>query len=41
MGDQLYLSRNTVKTHVTGIYRKLNVTSRSAAIAAALEIGLF
>ena len=32
IGQQLYISRHTVKTHVSRIYRKLGVSSRSAAI---------
>jgi len=32
IGDQLYISRNTVKTHVRGIYRKLGVETRAAAV---------
>ena len=37
---QLYISLNTLKTHVREIYRKLNVTSRSEAVARARELGL-
>jgi len=33
----LYVSRNTVKTHLRAIYRKLGVNSRSDAIARAVE----
>ena len=40
VADQLFLSRNTVKTHITAIYRKLGVTSRSQAVAKAQELGL-
>ena len=36
----LYVSRNTVKTHLRAIYRKLGVASRADAIARALERGL-
>ena len=32
MGSALFLSLNTIKTHVRGIYRKLNVDSRDAAV---------
>ena len=34
IGDQLYISRNTVKTHVRGIYRKLDAETRAAAVDA-------
>jgi LuxR family maltose regulon positive regulatory protein len=37
---QLYLSLNTVRTHVRAIYRKLNVGSREAAVARADTLGL-
>jgi ATP/maltotriose-dependent transcriptional regulator MalT len=40
IGDALFLSENTVKTHCSSIYRKLRVRSRSAAVARALELGL-
>jgi LuxR family maltose regulon positive regulatory protein len=40
IGDQFFVSRNTVKTQAISIYRKLGVTSRSQAIAAALRLGL-
>ena len=33
IGDELYLSVNTVKTHTQSIYRKLGVASRTEAIA--------
>ncbi len=41
IGRELFISRHTVKTHVTRIYRKLGVDGRSAAIEAATEKGLF
>jgi len=41
IGRELFISRHTVKTHVTRIYRKLGVTGRSAAIEAATAMGLF
>jgi DNA-binding CsgD family transcriptional regulator len=37
---QLNLSRHTVKSHAVAIYRKLGVTSRSAAVAVARDLGL-
>ncbi len=40
ISTQLYLSRNTIKTHAISIYRKLGVCSRSAAISRAAELGL-
>jgi LuxR family transcriptional regulator, maltose regulon positive regulatory protein len=36
----LYVSHNTVKTHVKGIYRKLDASSREDAVARARELGL-
>jgi LuxR family maltose regulon positive regulatory protein len=40
IGDELYISRNTVKTHVRGIYRKLDADTRAAAVARARALGL-
>jgi LuxR family maltose regulon positive regulatory protein len=40
IGDELSLSRNTIKTHAVAVYRKLGVSSRSAAIARAAELEL-
>ncbi len=40
IGEELYISRNTVKTHVRGIYRKLGADTRAAAVARAKELGL-
>jgi LuxR family maltose regulon positive regulatory protein len=40
IGERLYVSRNTVKTQAIAVYRKFGVTSRSAAIARAVELGL-
>jgi DNA-binding NarL/FixJ family response regulator len=36
----LYLSENTVKTHLAALYRKLGVESRSDAISTARRLGL-
>jgi LuxR family maltose regulon positive regulatory protein len=40
IGTHLYISRNTVKTQAIAVYRKFGVTSRSAAIARAIDLGL-
>jgi LuxR family maltose regulon positive regulatory protein len=37
---QLVLSRNTVKTQVAAIYRKLDATSRTQAVQRATDLGL-
>lgn len=40
IAEQMYLSFNTVKTHVKGIFRKLDVTTRQAAVHRAQDLGL-
>jgi LuxR family maltose regulon positive regulatory protein len=40
IGNQLYVSRNTVSTQTSSIYRKLGVSSRSDAVASLRELGL-
>ena len=40
IGQELYLSPNTVKTHVQAAYRKLGVSTRQGAIARAQEVGV-
>ncbi|MGE5688941.1 MAG: LuxR C-terminal-related transcriptional regulator [Pseudomonadota bacterium] len=40
IGERLYVSRNTIKTQAISAYRKLGVSSRSAAIDRAAELGL-
>jgi LuxR family maltose regulon positive regulatory protein len=40
IGERLYVSRHTVKTHVTSIYRKLGVSSRTEAIDRMEVLGL-
>jgi LuxR family maltose regulon positive regulatory protein len=40
IGRELYLSFNTVKTHMRVIHRKLGVTSREEAVAAGRRMGL-
>jgi LuxR family maltose regulon positive regulatory protein len=40
IADKLFISLNTLKTHLKNIYLKLEVDSRSKAVARAKEIGL-
>ena len=40
IGERLYVSRNTVKTHTVAIYRKLEASSRSEAVGRARALGL-
>jgi LuxR family transcriptional regulator, maltose regulon positive regulatory protein len=40
IGERMYVSLNTVKTHQRAVYRKLGVDDRSAAITRARELGL-
>jgi LuxR family maltose regulon positive regulatory protein len=40
IGGRLYISMNTVKTHVRELYRKLDVTSRADAVARTEALGL-
>ncbi|WP_435199301.1 LuxR C-terminal-related transcriptional regulator [Janibacter sp. GS2] len=40
IGERLFISRNTVSSEVGSIYRKLGVTTRSAAVERAIEGGL-
>ncbi len=40
IGERLYITRNTVKTHTVSVYRKLGVGSRSEAVARGRELGL-
>lgn len=40
IGDALGMAENTVKVHLAQIYRQLGVTSRTAALLRAMEIGL-
>jgi LuxR family transcriptional regulator, maltose regulon positive regulatory protein len=40
MAEVLYVSRNTVKTHLRSIYQKLGAESRPQAIERAVELRL-
>ncbi len=39
VGRRLHLTEGTVKSHLARIYAKLDVDSRTAAVAAATELG--
>jgi LuxR family transcriptional regulator, maltose regulon positive regulatory protein len=40
IGEEVFLSRNTVKSQAVSIYRKLGVSSRNLAVTRARELGL-
>jgi LuxR family maltose regulon positive regulatory protein len=40
IGEELYISVNTVKTHLRSIYAKLGSSSREQAVGRARELGL-
>jgi ATP/maltotriose-dependent transcriptional regulator MalT len=40
IGEALYVSQNTIKTHTRAIYRKLGVSSRRGAIRRGRELGI-
>ena len=40
IGDELYVSLNTVKSHLKTIYRKLDVERRDEAVRRARQLGL-
>jgi len=40
IGNELYVSANTVKTHTQAIYRKLGVSTRNEAVAQGKRLGL-
>lgn len=40
IGEQLYLSQNTVKTQANSLYRKLGVNSRAEAVMEGRKLGL-
>jgi LuxR family maltose regulon positive regulatory protein len=40
IGEELFLSRHTIKSHARSLYRKLGASTRSQAITRARELGL-
>jgi LuxR family maltose regulon positive regulatory protein len=40
IGERLFVSRNTVKTHALSVYRKLNVSTRAEAVDRGRALGL-
>lgn len=40
IGQALYVSQNTIKTHIRAIYRKLNVSTRRDAVTRGRELGI-
>ena len=40
IGQELFLSRSTIKTEAMSIYRKLGASSRSQAVTRSRELGL-
>ena len=40
MGEELFLSPRTIQTHLTNIYRKINVENRTGAVRLAVDNGL-
>jgi LuxR family maltose regulon positive regulatory protein len=40
IGDALYITRDTVKSHTKAVYRKLGVSSREEAVTLARRLGL-
>ena len=40
MAGELFISVNTLKTHLKAVYRKLGVATRAEAVAAARRSGL-
>ena len=40
IGEELFLSRHTIKSQATSIYRKLGASTRSQAVGRARELGV-
>lgn len=40
IGQELFLSANTIKTHARAIYRKLGVSTRQEAVERGREMGI-
>ena len=40
IGEELHTSRNTVKTHVAAVYRKLQCTTRAEVVAHGRDLHL-
>ena len=40
IGDELFISINTVKSHLKNVYGKLGVDNRTRALSTALELGV-
>ena len=40
IGDKLYLSESTAKSHIARIYQKLGASNRAQALVTAMRIGL-
>jgi NarL family two-component system response regulator LiaR len=40
IGDQLFISRSTVKNHLSSIFAKLNINTRTEAAALAVKYGI-
>ncbi len=40
MGERLFISRHTVKSHASSVYRKLGASSRAEAVQRITELGL-
>jgi LuxR family maltose regulon positive regulatory protein len=40
IADRLFISRNTVKSHVAAVYRKLNASTRTQAVQEGRSTGL-